>query len=74
MKKYRYSLTSIDESSQKYGNCDICGEYVSDVFYQKEERHYKFKQYEGWTKNKCHNYFGHKDCLISKQNNELVEA
>ncbi len=38
---------------------------------QVEERYYKFEHngqiYEGWTKNGCKDYFGHKKCLKSVQ-------
>ena len=69
--QYRYDLSSTEGSSQQYGNCDICGKHASEVFIQSEKRHYKIERdgfyREGWTKNKCNDYFGHKECLESKQ-------
>jgi hypothetical protein len=71
MKEYRYKLSSSEESSNKYGACEVCGKYCTEVFYQSEERHYEFdhegKHYEGWTQHGCHALFGHKSCLESKQ-------
>ena len=68
---YRYNLKSTEDSSSKYGNCDICGKHATEVFHQMEERHYKIEHegqiYEGWTKHNCNNYFGHRECLESKQ-------
>ena len=68
---YRYSLKSTGGSSSKYGTCEVCKQHVAEVFAQYEERHYKFEHdgetFEGWTYNKCHSYFGHKDCLLSKR-------
>lgn len=69
MNEYRYKLTSTEQSSAQYGNCEVCGKHCSEVFIQLEERHYFIDniQHEGWTKNKTYDYFGHKECLISKQ-------
>lgn len=73
MKKdqYRYNLSSTGESSSAYGVCEVCGKHATEVYSQSEERYYKFehneKVYEGWTHNKCKDYFGHKECLESKQ-------
>lgn len=68
---YRYNLISINESSQKYGNCEVCGQHTTEIFLQNEERYYTFNyrgiMYKGWTKNKCKDYFGHKKCLLSKR-------
>jgi len=64
MANYQYRLTSSNQSSQSYGNCEVCGKHVSEVFYQVESVEYepgKLTYYE------CHNYFGHKDCLLSKR-------
>lgn len=68
---YRYRLVNTGYSSTKYGPCEVCGEYASEVFHQIELRHYKFerncKVYEGWTTHDCHNLFGHEECLISQR-------
>jgi hypothetical protein len=68
-KMYRYRLTSTNYSSARYGPCEICGEDASEVFIQVEERKYRSKamKIESWTHDKCNTYFGHRDCLISKQ-------
>jgi RNA polymerase-binding transcription factor DksA len=67
--KYRYVLKSTNDSSMKYGVCEVCGQHVSEVFHQIEERHYTIDSlnYEGWTQHDCNSYFGHEECLKSKQ-------
>ena len=37
---YRYDLNSTEESSNKYGNCYICGKHATEVFHQTEEKQY----------------------------------
>ena len=61
--KYKYKLISREESSAKYGPCEICGKHVSEVFHQIESRKYE----DGYTYAGCKDYFGHKKCLESKQ-------
>jgi hypothetical protein len=65
MSKYHYKLINTNESSKKYGNCEICGQYATEMFHQIEEKYFKNEfngeNYEGWTEGKS--YFGHKDCL-----------
>jgi len=58
---YRYRLTQLHATSDKYGNCEICGEFVADVHYQSEAR----RTLRGtWTHVGCHNPFGHFNCLM----------
>jgi hypothetical protein len=73
MDKYRYRLRSTGHSSDRYGNCEVCGNRCSDVFIQVEEVQYEIPQ-EGdkpveisWTHYGCQTIFGHEDCLKSKQ-------
>jgi len=61
--KYKYKLISQKESSAKYGLCEVCGKFVSEVFHQIESRKYE----DGYTYAGCKDYFGHKECLESKQ-------
>lgn len=63
--KYRYNLIKTNGSSMKYGSCEVCGEYVDDVWHQ-VERKYLYPP-SGYTLNGCSNIFGHKDCLTSKR-------
>ena len=67
---YKYKIYSTGESSNKYGVCEVCKKHCSEVFSITEERKYKFEHnqeiYEGYTFADCQNYFGHKDCLLSK--------
>lgn len=37
---YKYNLISTGESSQKYGNCDICKKHATEVFHLVEEKEY----------------------------------
>lgn len=66
---YRYRLNSTGYSSTRYGLCEICSKYASEVFFQIEERKYYngVRDEMSWTRNKCHSYFGHRECLESKQ-------
>ena len=69
MSQYRYRLISTGYSSDKYGNCEVCGKHVSEVFSQSEEQYYTIERngkmiHEGWTKCGCSDYFGHKECLL----------
>jgi len=56
---YTYRLTSMDESSAKYGLCEVCGKHCSEVWYQAEMRS---GSYYG-----CRSFFGCKDCLIAQR-------
>lgn len=67
MDNYRYKISSTGGNSQKYGNCEICGEHATEVFSQSEERQFTFEGKEHWTNHKCNSYFGHEECLISKR-------
>jgi hypothetical protein len=62
--KYRYILKLTNNSSQKYGNCEICNKPVTEVFHQTEERSFVYNNEEHWTQYKCNNLFGHKECLM----------
>lgn len=67
--QYRYRLNSTGNNSTSLGNCEVCGTHVSDVFLQVEQRSYTHpvSNAESWTHEGCHDYFGHEDCLKSKQ-------
>ena len=74
---YKYKLFNTGYSSSKYGLCEVCNDYASEIYHQIEMKHYMFecnsKVYEGWTNYGCHNLFGHKGCLLSKRK-EVVEG
>lgn len=69
MNEYRYKLSNWNASSQKYGMCEVCGEYVSEVYYQLEDRKYfdDVEQKHDYTQYKCKSLVGHKDCLVSQR-------
>lgn len=67
---YNYRLISTEDSSAKYGNCEVCHKPASEMFAQSETRYFKFEHdgviHEGQTYNKCRaTVFGHQDCVIS---------
>lgn len=66
---YVYGLSRQGCSSDKLGNCAICGEFVSDVYLQTEKRVYfsPLRQEKGLTAHKCYSHFGHKECLLSQR-------
>lgn len=58
---YRYRLSRLHATLDKYGVCEICGKFVADVFHQTEAR----RTSQGtWTHSGCHNIFGHYNCLM----------
>lgn len=61
--KYSYLMVDCMNSSRKYGVCEVCGEYVSEVYHQIEKKEYS----GGHTEEGCKSYFGHKSCLESVQ-------
>ncbi len=65
MGKYQYTLKSTGANSQKYGACEICGKYCSDVFMISESREYinPITGQVSFTHNGCRCLFGHEDCL-----------
>lgn len=74
MSQYRYQIRSTGHSSSRYGNCEVCSQYCSDVFIQIEEQQYTPTEDEKhlgkeviWTHYGCQTIFGHEDCLKSKQ-------
>jgi hypothetical protein len=68
---YRYRLTSTGDSSAKYGNCEVCNKYASEMFRQSEERAYDDDGQVGWTQHGCRNLFGHKECLLAQRRDPL---
>lgn len=79
---YRYHLSPTGYGSQRYGNCQVCGQHCDSVYIQSEEREYKLPAPiaqergvdTGWTRHNCSSYFGHKDCLISRRRSGSVEV
>jgi hypothetical protein len=64
MDEYRYRQSPMRASSNKYGNCEVCGQYVSDVYLQNETR----RVMRGWFVTS--QFFGHRECLDSIQKKE----
>lgn len=60
---YRYRLTTTRYSSRRYGDCEVCGKYCTEVYLQVEERKYE----GGWTRLDCTDHFGHEKCLKGVQ-------
>lgn len=64
---YHYHISSTNNNSSKYGNCQICGKPVSEVFIQSEQKEYiNLEGEKGLTYYKCApHFFGHEHCLKS---------
>ena len=61
--RWRYWIYSTGESSEKFGNCEVCGGHVSHIYHQAQ-----FKWQHGkWDYSSRYNLFGHKACLESKR-------
>ena len=47
--------------------CEVCGNFVSDVYYLVQMRVYfnKFKNKKSLTEHGCNSIFGHKECITS---------
>jgi hypothetical protein len=65
-----YRLTRVGSSSDQYGICECCGEYVDSVYLLTQMRRYMRSdgRTESVTHHRCFQYFGHKDCLSSLTN------
>lgn len=57
--KRRYRLIKMNASSSKYGNCEICGKPVADIYLLTMEHE---SSYGGWTYGIS--TFGHEECLM----------
>lgn len=59
----RYRLKSTDESSRKFGPCEVCGQHCTEVFYQVESELFDDDGVTRETYHNCRNLFGHRTCL-----------
>jgi hypothetical protein len=62
---YRYAIRRLNAGSGKYGPCEICRTYATEMFYQMEERQFLYNGKMHWTSHECHSRFGHESCLIT---------
>jgi hypothetical protein len=60
---HRYRMRSTGYSSARFGPCEVCGEWASDVFLQNEEQLVRAKRDPYWTVSGCRSLFGHEGCL-----------
>lgn len=74
MNKYKYELKSMGASSDRYGNCKVCGKHATEMFRQVEQMRIEAEDCvegdnpeDSWTHYNCHDLFGHEECLKSKQ-------
>ena len=66
--QYRYHLHNSGASSAKFGPCEVCGEHVSEVWFQSEEQKYERPDHtQGWTYYKCYDLVGHYECIVARQ-------
>tara|TARA_R110000850_G_scaffold272792_1_gene408334 strand:+ start:154 stop:348 length:195 start_codon:yes stop_codon:yes gene_type:complete len=63
-------MKSTGESSQKFGDCQVCRKPASEVFYMTQMREYfnQLKKEFGVTQHDCFSKFGHKSCLSGLTN------
>ena len=62
---YRYRIYRIGASSERFGECDVCGQHVPDVWKLTETQRCTTEDGEVfWTYHDCRSLFGHKDCLM----------
>lgn len=60
--EYRYRISRTGGNSDKYGNCEICKQYCSDVYLQTREKKYEApNEDDSWII--CGDAFGHEECL-----------
>lgn len=66
----QFRLTNLEDSSAKYGDCEICKKHCSEIYLQTKLEFYDFPEDDasGWSY--AGQGFGHKDCLISLRNKE----
>lgn len=62
--RYVYRIKSTENSSTKFGPCEICGKACSEVFYQVEGKTFDLDGQIAITYHECKNLFGHEACLI----------
>jgi hypothetical protein len=63
MPTYKYKLTSMNNSSTKFGPCDVCNKHAMEVFRQSKSEKHK-SEFHGstfWTF--ISDLFGHEECL-----------
>lgn len=65
----------MNASSDKYGPCEVCKQYASEVFHQVEEKQFysQVQQKIFFTQYGCYDLFGHKECLIAQQKENVVQ-
>lgn len=66
MDEYRYKLFQQHATSDKYGNCEICGKFVSDVYSQRKVE-VVMRDGEEHELHKFASSFGHKECLLRQR-------
>lgn len=62
---YIYRLTDAEDSSRRYGRCEICGKYVSDVHLQTEFTQIVEGELNYWEQGDT--TWGHENCLVEKR-------
>jgi len=67
---YLYRLINTGMSSRRYGRCEVCEEYVSDVHIQTELVQVVDRDQTFWSQGKS--IFGHEDCLVGARHDGKV--
>lgn len=73
--EYRYKLIQQHATSDKYGKCQICGKFVTDVYHQMAEQRFSIDGIlddDGGSWSHKHGAFGHKECLIGVRKEAMI--
>lgn len=65
--EYRYRIKSTGQTSRKYGACEVCNKWASEVYVQAE-----FKCYAPLSFAYGRTIFGHCECLIKVRANPFT--
>ena len=69
--KFSYRLVQLGASSAKYGDCEICGKNVSDMYIQTKQHEKKIAGKDRIINDSC--TFGHRKCLEQIRNKEELK-
>ena len=63
--QYRYRIKCLGYTSRQFGPCEVCGEWVPDVWLQVEEHREFLDGRVWWGEHKS--LFGHEACLLKER-------
>lgn len=68
---FNYEIVKLRHGSDRFGPCEVCGEWCQTMVMQNETRDFAYRHNDGRTTTEQTYYgcdvpkFGHEDCLIS---------